>query len=430
MYPLSRIQKLLKSIIKKIAIVATFSGITLSSYAYQDIDKAVAVVEKDVILQSELDQRIAMLRNSQPEIKMSEANKRRVLDQLILENLQLQIGKRVNAKISEAELNQAVQNLKGQIEDNGINFETYLANQNMSYEKLKNSMEKELIIRKIQEGNIFSRIRITEREIDDFLESSAGQDWQKARFRLSHILLPVKNNNETQAIQLAQNILKEAQKSPNGFQQFAVRFSAGPNASKGGDLGWRTKEELPALFFEQVESLKVGETTQAFKSNAGIHLLKVIKRSGAEPYMVNRYKVRHILISPTELFTDAEAKSKIDSIYQEIKNGVDFAELAKKHTEDTSSKAEGGDVGWSTPGKFVPEFEREMVQTPVGEVSKPFRSQFGWHILKVDDSRTDDMYETVKRNQVVGILRQRRFNDELELWLREIREDAYVELLI
>lgn len=400
-----------------------------TSHAYQDLDKAIAVVEDKVILQSELDQRLSHLSSKQPNINVNDAVKKQVLNQLILERLQLTIADRVKLKVSDSEIDSSIARLKRRLNSENTTFENYLSLQKMDEMQLRKAIEEDLILQKVQEGNINNRLKITEREIDEFLESKAGKEWMQTRFRLAHILLPVEGS-DNEVITQAQSIAEQAQTTNSKFQELATVYSKGPNANKGGDLGWRLKDELPSLFVEQVAKLKPGEITQPFRSNAGVHILKVLQRSGAEPVMVERYKVRHILIKPTTLFTNAEAKAKIDELHQQLLNGADFISLAEKHTEDTGSKADGGDLGWSTPGKFVPAFEKAMKSTPVGQMSQPFRSQFGWHILKVDDSRTEDMFDVVKRNQVVSILRKRRFQDELQLWLQELREGAYVEVLI
>jgi peptidyl-prolyl cis-trans isomerase SurA len=410
-----------------------FFGIYLSSeraLAYEPLDKAVAIVEDSIILESELQQRLKLITAKQPSIAITDRLRKQVLDQLILEQLQLQMAERVNLSISASDIDNAIINLQNRLQADNISFAQYLSDEQLNENELRTVLKKEITLQRIQEGNINRRIRVTDREIDDFLESSTGQDWLKTRFRLAHILLPVDGADDASTIAKAQELLKELQQSSADFGQMAATYSKGPNANKGGDLGWRSKEELPGLFIEQVANLKPGAITPPFRSNAGVHILKVLQRSGAEPVMVTRYKVRHILIKPTALFSQAEAKAKIDTIYQRLQNGEDFSTLAKEFTEDVGSKNDGGDLGWSTPNQFVPEFEQTMKTTAVGAISQPFLSQFGWHILKVDDSRVEDMFETVKRNQVANILRKRRFQDELQLWLQELREDAYVDVLI
>lgn len=411
--------------------------------AMKMMDRTVAIVEDTVILESEVDQRLAQLQIQRPELQISDKIKRDVLNQLILERLQIKVAERVRLTIKPAELDDAVDSMKRRLSRQGVDFTDYLQQVKLSEGQLRESLKNEMMIRRIQRGNINRRIRVTEREVDEFLNSKAGQEWLKPRFRLKHILLPVDNNSgssngssesnessEAKAIAVAQSLIQRAEQQGEAFEELAKQYSKGPNAAKGGSLGWREKTELPALFVQQVATLSPGDITPPFRSNAGIHILQLDERNGAEPVIVQRYLTRHILVKPTELFTDAEARAKIDQLYQQLLGGADFIELAKEQTDDTGSKADGGSLGWSTPGQFVPEFERTMTATAVGEISKPFRSQFGWHILKVEDTKVEDMFDTVKRNQVVNILRQRRFQDELQLWLEEIREGAYVEVLI
>jgi peptidyl-prolyl cis-trans isomerase SurA len=349
---------------------------------------------------------------------------------MILEKLQLNIAERARLSIDETEVDNALFRLKRSLVEEGISFEDYLGKLQRSEKELREAIRKEITITKVQETTISQRLRITEREIDEFLESRAGEEWLTTRFRLNHILLPVNRDNETEQIKTLQKIQQELSASRVRFSELARQYSGGSNANKGGDLGWRTKDQLPRLFYEAVAELDAGEFTDPVRSNAGFHLLQVVERAGAKPVVVRRYNTRHILVSPSELFTDAEAKVKIDRLHQELQEGADFIELAQQETDDTGSKASGGDLGWSTPGQFVPAFERAMKNTPIGKISQPFRSPFGWHILRVEDVKTEDMFDTVKRNQVANILRQQSFQDELSLWFQELRENTYVEVLI
>jgi len=247
---------------------------------------------------------------------------------------------------------------------------------------------------------------------------------------VNHSLSIKTSNAEAKTRALAKKVYKTAKQPNIDFRKVAASYSKGPNANKGGDLGLLKKDKLPQIFLEQIATLNIGDITQPFRSNAGYHILKLANRTGAEPVIVEQSLVKHILVKPTELFTLKEAKDKINDIYQRILKGENFETLAKKNTDDVGSKLSGGELGWSNPGKFVPEFENTMNSTPIGEVSKPFRSQFGWHIIKIDDRRTQDIFEEVKRSQVIKILRNQRFQDELQIWLQELRDDAYVEILI
>ncbi len=414
----------------RIVVALAAIGTTINTQAMQILDSTVAVVEDEVILNSELERRLEHLSRKQPNVAVSDEIRKKVLDQLIIEKLQLRIAKRVNVQIPDTDIEQRINELKNRAQSEGISFEDYLARENLTPKELRETIKESITLQEVQKGNLTSRIRVTKREVDEYLSSSAGQNWLKVRFRLSHILLPFEDNDDAASIKKAQEIISLIKDKKESFASLATKYSKGPNASKGGDLDWRAKEQLPSMFVEQISDLKPNQITKPFRSNAGIHILQLKQRSGAEPVMVKRFKTRHILIKTSVLFTDREAKAKADEIYQELQNGADFLELARKYSEDISNKQDGGDLDWSRPGQFVPVFERTMQSTPVGEISKPFRSRFGWHILKVDDSRTEDMFDVVKRNQVVDILRQRRFQDELDLWIKELRENAYIEVLI
>jgi peptidyl-prolyl cis-trans isomerase SurA len=411
-------------------LIATSLFLIQNSQAYEALDRTVAVIEDDVILLSELDQRIEHLSRKQPNIEITDKIKIEVLDQLITEKLQLRIAKRLNFKVSQADIKQRINEIKALAQSENISFEDYLIREHLTEKTLQQTIKETIALQRVQEGNINNRIRVTEREIDEYLASAVGQDSLKVRFRLSHILLPFDNNDDTKSIQKAQEIIKTLKDTDQSFASLAATYSKGPNASKGGDLGWRAKEQLPGLFIEQVSNLEPNQLTAPFRSNAGIHILKLIQRGGVEPVMVKRFKVRHILVKPSVLFTDKEAKTKADTIYQQLLDGADFKELAREYSEDIGSKQSGGDLSWSRPGQFVPAFEKVMQATAIGQISEPFRSEFGWHILRVDATRTEDMFDVVKRNQVISILRQRRFQDELQQWIKELREEAYIEILI
>jgi peptidyl-prolyl cis-trans isomerase SurA len=411
-------------------LITTSLCLINNSQAYEALDSTVAVVEDDVILRSELDQRIEHLSRKQPNIVINDNIKKEVLNQLITEKLQLRIAERVNLRVSQEDIQKRIDEIKARVKAENISFENYLLREHLTEATLTKSIAESIALQRVQEGNINNRIQVTDREIDEYLASAAGQDWLKVRFRLLHILLPFDDGNDSKSIKKAQEIIKMLNETDQSFESLAAKYSKGPNASKGGDLGWRAKEQLPDLFVEQVSALKPNQVTAPFRSNAGIHILKLIERGGVEPIMVKQYKVRHILIKPSALFTDKEAKTKADAIYQKIVDGGDFNELAREYSEDIGSKQSGGDLSWSRPGQFVPAFEKVMQATPIGDISEPFRSDFGWHILKVEATRVEDMFDVVKRNQVVSILRQRRFQDELQQWIKELREEAYIEVLI
>jgi len=405
----------------------TFSSV---SYSLDLVDKAVAIVEDDIILESELRRRLDHIYFTNPQIGTEDRSEvqEQVLEQLIDERLQYRIAQRANVVVTDQEINAAMQNFAQRLQSNNQSFTDYLAAVNVSESQVAERMRRDIAVQKVQQGSLSQRITITPREIEQFLESPAGQQWLQPRFNLGHILLPLESTATPIELEQQANQLR-AQLATTGtdFKKVARQFSKGPNAPRGGDLGWKAPDELPELFVQQLGALKPGELTPVFRSNAGFHILKVYQRSGAEPVLVERFKTRHILVKISELFSEAEALEKINGIYQSLQAGADFETLAKEQTDDIASKQSGGDLGWSMPGRFVPAFEQVMATTPVGGISEPFLSPFGWHVLKVEDRRVDDMFETVKRNQVRGILRNQRFEDELQIWILELRERAFIQ---
>lgn len=395
------------------------------------IDKAVAIVNDQVILESELRLRLDHVNflNAVGDAEDENTLSERVLDVLIDEQLQYHIAQRANVNVTEQEVATAMEDFNQRLQSNDQSLNDYMNALGIDREQVLERVRIDLSIQKVQRGSLNRRITITSREIDQFLESKAGQEWLQPRFNLGHILLPfsLSPGNENALASQANQLRTQLITNNASFKQAAVQFSKGPNAAKGGDLGWNAAESLPELFVQQVSSLKPGQVTPVFRSNAGFHILKLYQRSGAESVFVERSEVRHILVATSELFTDAEAQAKINRLYQAIENGADFETLAQEETDDTASKLGGGYLGWSTPGQFVPNFERVMDATAVGEYSEPFRSQFGWHILKVENRRMEDMFETVKRSQVRNILRNQRLQDELQIWLIELRENAFIQ---
>lgn len=409
-----------------------------TSHAYADaksksIDSVIAIVKDDIIFAQELAKKMQQAKTRLQARKKSfndAALRDDLLESLILEKLQLSLAKQNNLTVTDAEINAALERTKAQLKRNGVPFDEYLSSQNLSLTQARAELEKELIINKVQRAVISQRVNITEREVDNFLDSKEGKEWLTPRFNVGQIFFPYTEKNKQRVMQDAKKLHNIVKRQADNFRAFAQQYSKGPNASKGGDIGTLTQEELPELFAKRVSNMQPGDITAPFFSGAGVHILTLFDRKGAEPVIVTQYKTRHILVKPTDLFTEEEAKAKIESLHDQLNNGANFNTLAIENSDDLGSKSEGGDLGWSSPGVFVPAFEKAMQSTPVGKISAPFKSQFGWHILKVEDKRTKDIFEDVKRSQVRNIIGNQRFQDELTIWLRELRESAYVEILI
>jgi peptidyl-prolyl cis-trans isomerase SurA len=430
-----------KSTASKLAVSKLLTGVAilaLSNFSVARtvaLDKVIAVVDSDVVMASELNQRMQMvvsqLQANQTQMPAEDVLRSQIIDQLVTESLQLQIGNRVGVDISEAELDAAVERMKQANKLTDEAFAQQLAQDNISINSLREQIRRDMIIDQVQRGSVNRRIRISEQEVENFLKSKQGKFWASPDYNLGHILISLPStasNEEAKAAEdKAQDIVKRLRDGAD-FRQLAVAQSQGQNALKGGELGWRKSAQMPDLFSEAVEALEQDGISEPLRSGAGFHILKLYGKRGAQEQVIEQSKVRHILVKPSTILSDDEARQQLTDIRQQIVDGGDFAELAKEHSEDVGSMLSGGDLGWSLPGKFVPEFERTINNSSIGDISQPFRSQFGWHILQVQERRQQDMSETVRINQANRLLRSRRFEEERLNWIQEIRDEAFVEI--
>lgn len=416
-------------------LVATASLSASCFVSAQVLDRVVAIVDDDVVMASELQQQLGLiaqrLQAQKTEMPPISVLRDQVLEHLIRERLQLQMGVRAGVKISQEELNQAIGRMA---QSNKLSKEAFIAGMKedgMTVSKLQERIRREMVINRVQKGSVNRRIHVSEQQLNNFLESQEGKFWISPDYLLGHILINLSSTADDEAVADAKAKVEELhEKLLHGadFRELAIANSKGQMALQGGDLGWRKTSQLPGLLAEAVPSLQKGDVSNSIRSDAGFHLIKLYDQRGGEETIVEQSKVRHILVKPSTILSDKEALEKVQHIRGELVAGGDFNELAKNNSEDIGSMLSGGDLGWSTPGQFVPEFEETMAQVKVGEISEPFRSQFGWHILKVDERRQQDFTDTVIRNQANNIIRKRRFEEELQNWLQEIRDEAYVEI--
>lgn len=401
------------------------------------LDSIAAVVDNDVVMMSELNDRVSTIytriQQSGTEPPPREVLAAQVLDRLIQERIQIAMALRAGMRIADEELNQAVAQIALQ---QGLTADQFIdqAKQNgMSLDVIKEQLMMEMMISRVQQAQVNRRINITEQEIDNFLASEEGQVWNSPEVHLGHILLTLSASADSQEVAevnaKADDIIAKLRDGAD-FRQMAITYSSDQSALQGGDIGWRRAAELPAAFIPVAQNLQPGEVSSPLRSDAGIHLLKLYERRGSEKQVINQSFVRHILLKPNQIRDDETTRLELQKIADEILNGADFAEMAKKHSEDIGSALSGGELGWSFPGKFVPEFERVLNDTPLKTLSPPFRSQFGWHILQVTERRNQDFSDEIKRSQAENILRERKFEEELQLWLQEIRDKAFVEIKV
>ncbi|OZG71498.1 molecular chaperone SurA [Hahella sp. CCB-MM4] len=412
-----------------VVLMGLFSGQLMAEV--KPLDRVIAIVDDGVVLQSELDERVAMFKQrflaKGTPLPAEEVMRERLLDQLVLEQIQLQMADRLGVRISDSQLNQTMESIAQQ---NGLSldaFQQQLAKDGVTYQGARAQIKREMLISRVQQRRVNPRVRITEKEVEDFLKSAAGKANSQEEYRIAHILLS--NDSGRDNLALAQEIIDKL-KAGGSFAELAATYSSSSTALDGGDLGWRKRDELPTLFTEVVPKLQPGEVSPPIETSGGVHLVKLTDKRGGTSKLVTQAKVRHILIMPNEVRDDQAAKATIDELYKRVLAGEDFAEMAKENSDDAVSASAGGSLDWVSPGEMVPEFEQMVDQTAIGQISKPFRSPYGWHILQVEERRTADIGDQLQANQARQALHRRRYEEELQNWLGEIRDEAFVELKI
>ncbi len=403
----------------------------MQSFA-QPTDEVVAIVDSSVILKSDLAQGIAetehQLKAQNKTVPPLQYLQMQVLDQLIVRQAQLEQVKRYGIKPDEKSLNAAVLKVANQSGANSLEaFQQKLdAIAPGTYESLRGRIAEDLSIGRLRQQQVMSRIKISDHDVENFLNSPEGQAALGTQAHVIHMRISGDNTEEVQKI--AKEV-KQALANNDDPKAISSKFSSSTVTVDGADMGFRSLSEIPTELSARIAPLKVGQTTELINVRDGVHVLKLLDRKqNDQKALVPQYLTRHILIQPSEVVSLDRAKQMIDSLYNRAKAGEDFGTLAATYSNDTGSARDGGSLGWVSPGTMVPEFEQVMKDTPVGQVSKPFQTQFGWHILQVSDTRQQDMTKEVQERMARQILGERQFDTEVDSWMRELRANAYVEI--
>ena len=399
------------------------------------IDRVVAVVDSGVIMESQLNSRVEeiliRLKSDTTELPPINLLEEQVLDRLIIEEIQLQLADRAGIKISDSELNQTLSRVSSQNNLSLEDFRLKLEAEGTSYKSFRDTIKKELIIQRVQRGRVGGKVDISEQEIENFINSEEGKSQLAEQYNVQHILLSVKSGLTEQQIEEikdeANNLITRLE-GDESFEKLATAYSSGQEALEGGFLGWRTSAELPSLFANVVTELKVGEVAQPLRSGAGFHILKLTEKRGNTVKFLDQTLARHILVQPSEIRTENQAEELINDIYERLTNGEDFKQLARQFSEDPGSKMDGGELGWSNPGDYDPIFEKTLNATEIGKISEPVQSSFGWHIIEAMDRRNEDVSQEEQKNRAYQIIFKRKFEQELQSTLIELRAEAYVDI--
>ncbi len=408
-----------------------------TSLAKELLDKVAVVVDQGVILESEITDLVESVKANalaQGQTLPSErALRTQATERLILESLQAQMAERMGIQVSDPQLDQTIERIAQGEGATTAQLRQELSTQGIPYEVYREQIRKELITGEVRRANVRRRVYVSPREIETLVEMIEQQGNAQAEYRLGHILVGIAGDageDEVNAARARADKIIELLNTGSDFAKMAIGSSSGAEALDGGDMGWKNINSMPTLFAEAVQSKKKDELVGPIRSGAGFHILKVIDARGVEVVEVEEVNARHILVAPSIILSDAKAEQMlIDFRTQLIDGTADFAELAKEHSEDPGSALRGGELGWSDPNVFDPTFKDALMALDTGEYSQPVKSQFGWHLIQLIDKRVEDATEKRKEERAYQLIFNRKFEEETDTWLREMRNQAYIEVL-
>ncbi|MBZ4202366.1 MAG: peptidylprolyl isomerase [Methylovulum sp.] len=400
------------------------------------LDRMVAVVEDDVILESELNLEVATIiqrmQASKAQLPPEAMLRKQVLEKLIMDKLQRLMAEKAGITVSEEMLTTSALEIA---ERNHLSLEQFraeLQNQGMSYKAFLDNMRNEIIINQLRGRELGGRIKVTDREVDHYLETEGKVGSEDINYRLGHILVAVREGASATDIKKAQakvDQVLEKLREGQDFGKLAMSYSDDANALKGGDLGWRALRDIPSLFSEGITRMQEGQVADAIRSPSGFHIIKMLAIKGVDSHTITKTKVRHILIKTNELIDDTEASKRLLELKKRIQDGDDFAVLARSHSDDKGTAIKGGSLDWVSPGDLVKPFEEAMNALSLGQMSEPVQTQFGWHLIQVNEREKKDNSVEYRKNQVREAIRKRKIEEETELWMRRLRDEAYVEII-
>lgn len=400
------------------------------------IDRILAVVNDDVITEQELKKELGLIKKQilarQQRLPPQNILEQQVLERIILRRLQLQLAERNHIKVDDEAVNKTILQFAN---DNNLSLSQYrsaLEQEGFAFSDYREGIRDEMTISRLRQRQVVNRVNVSPQEVEDFLSTQSSQGNVTDEYQLAHILVSVPESASSEEIdkrrEKAEAIIADIN-SGSDFSQLAISQSDGQQALDGGDLGWRALAQVPSLFTNIVSSLQVGESSDLIRSPSGYHIIKLVdKRSPTQKNLITQTRVRHILIRPNQVTTAEMARTRLSQLRQRIIDGDDFSDLARSNSDDSGTAAKGGELGWINPGNLVPEFEGVMNKMQANEISAPFRSPFGWHILQVQERREFDNTKDSQLNSARNAIRQRKIEERTELWLRNLRDEAFVDL--
>lgn len=424
----------------KVIVVALLisSFLSLKTEAAPELlDNVAVIVDQGVVLESQINELVAVVKrnavlNNQT-LPSDQALRTQAIEKLILDNLQMQMAERMGIQISDPQLEQTIGNIAQSENMTIAQFRDKVAQEGVTYDTYREEIRKELILGEVRRANVRRRVYITEQEIKNLVKLIDEQGDKQAEYNLGHILIEFPSEPTDEDIEKAKvraDKVIELLTNGSDFAKIATASSGGSRALEGGDLGWMNINSMPTLFAEAVQNKDKDALIGPIRSGAGFHILKVKDLRGIEKVEIAEVNARHILIAPSVILSDEKAEKMLKEFREQILAGdADFAELAKEHSADPGSALKGGELGWANPDIFVPEFKDTLAKLENDEISQPFRTQYGWHIMQLHDRRVGDATEQRKEEKAHNLLFQRKFAEESDVWLREIRASAYIEVI-
>ncbi len=398
------------------------------------LDRIVAVVNDEVITERELEERyglvIRQLGQQGTPLPPKDVLEKQLLERMINDRVQLQYARETGIRVDDVQLERALSRIA---QDSGLTLQQFrdtLEREGIAFNQFREEIRSEILLARLKEREVDSKLVVSDSEIDNFLSTADAQLGKGDEYNISHILILVPEQASPEQLQKQRARAEDALtqlRAGASFAQIAASFSDAPDALQGGSLGWRAPARLPAIFVEMVQSMNPGDLSPVLRSPNGFHIVKLVdRRSAGGPVMIQQSRVRHILVKTNELVSQRDARDRLVKLKERIDNGADFAEMARLHSEDGSA-SRGGELGWISPGDTVPDFERAMNALQIDQVSEPIQSPFGFHLIQVQERRTEDMSKERQRLVAKQALRQRKGEEAYQEWVRQLRDRAYVE---
>jgi peptidyl-prolyl cis-trans isomerase SurA len=399
------------------------------------LDRVAAVVNDGIVLRSDVEKQLDTisdrLQKAGQQLPPRNVLRQQVLERLVLQELQMQRAERLGLKVSDEMINNALTDVARRNNMKFSDLPAALESQGINYRDYRDEVRRDMVLQGLRQRDVIARVYVSPREVEQCIAKRKASPAADNEYNLAHILIAIPSTATEKQIaertSRAQGVYERATRNED-FGQLAITYSEAGTALEGGALGWRKAGQLPSFVADIIPTLKAGEVTQPIRTPSGLHIFKVLEiRGGQAPALVSQVHARHILMKPTEVMDDETVRQKLAQIRERVLKGESFEAVASVTSEDPGSAANGGDLGWAGPGSFVPEFEKQLDALQDNEISQPFQTQFGWHIIQLLGRRTYDASEDMTRNRCVSQLRESRADEETEIWLRRLRDEAFVE---